>query len=100
MKLRELKHGPIHAWPPMFGGAYGRGDRFPVGEVGVLKAVDNAKGMPGLHFEIEYEGRTWSGIMRWDGDELSGGHLRDVLRRYVGKELHELRDIEVLDRTL
>src|SRR5215831_8760481 len=42
MKLRELKHGPIFAWPPMFGGAYRAGDRFPVGEVGVLRAVEKA----------------------------------------------------------
>ena len=95
MKLRELKHGPMHAWPPMFGGAYRPGDRFPVGEVGVLRHVDTAKGIPGLELEIEYEGRTWSGLMQWDGAEESRDKVRDVLRRYIGKDLHELRDIDL-----
>jgi len=95
MKLRELKHGPIHAWPPMFGGSYGPGDRFPVGEVGVLRHVDTAKRMPGLHLEIEYEGRTWSGVMQWDGDDATREKVRDILRRYIGKDLSALRDIEL-----
>lgn len=95
MKLRELKHGPVHAWPPMFGGAYRAGDRFPVGEVGVLRHVDTAKGMAGLRLEIEYEGRTWSGVMEWDGDDPAREKVRDVLRSYIGKDLRELRDIEL-----
>ena len=94
MKLWELKHGPGHAWPPMFGGSYLPGWRFPTGEEGVLSVVENAKGMPGLHLEIEYEGHTFSGIMQWDGDP-SPDQVRNILRNYIGKDLRELRDIEV-----
>ena len=72
MKLRELKRGPGHAWPPMFGGAYRAGDRFPVGEVGVLKSVENSKMFSGLSLEIEYEGRTWSGLMQWTAKSHPG----------------------------
>ena len=91
MKLRELKHGPIHAWLPMFGGAYRPGDRFPVGEVGGLRDIDTAKGVPGLHLEIEYDGRTWSGLMQWDGAEESRDTVRDILRRYTGSRRRALR---------
>jgi len=79
----------------MFGGAYRAGDRFPVGEVGVLRHIDTAKGVPGLHLEIEYEGRTWSGLMQWDGAEQSRDRVRDILRRHIGKDLRDLRDIEL-----
>ena len=95
MRLRELKHGPASAWPPAFGGAYERGDTFPVGEVGVLRAVEPARGMPGLHIEIEYAGRTWSGVMQWDGPEPSVAKVVEVLNRHRGQNLSELRDIEL-----
>lgn len=95
MKLRELKRGPGHAWPPMFGGAYRAGDKFPVGEVGVLRNAENSKMFPGLDLEIEYEGRTWSGLMQWDGDEPSRDQVRNVLRRYIGRDLRELREIDL-----
>jgi len=95
MKLRELKHGPIFAWPPMFGGAYRAGDRFPVGEVGVLRAVENAKVVPGLQLEIEYEGRPWSGILQWDGEEPSREKVKNALRRHIGEALHGLGVIEI-----
>jgi hypothetical protein len=95
MKLRDLKNGPLHAWPPMFGGSYGRGDTFPVGEVGVLRAVENARTGRGLRLEIEYAGRTWAGIMQWDGDEPSRDSVREVLGRHVGTDLRTLRDVEV-----
>ena len=95
MKLRELKHGPVSAWPPLFGGAYSRGDKFPVGEVGVLTKVEDARGGRGLRIQIEYEGRTWSGLMQWDGERPSTAKMVEVLARHLGKNLRELGDIEV-----
>ncbi len=95
MKLRELRHGPISSWPPMWGGSYGRGDRFAIGEVGTLKAVEPARGMPGLHIEIEFEGRTQSGIMQWEGNNPPMERVIEVLRRHIGQELRGLGEIEL-----
>lgn len=94
MKVRELRYGLMSAWPPTFGAAYGPGDTFPVGAVGTLKAVQPSRGMAGVHVQIEYEGRTWTGMMQWDG-KPSVKRMVVVLEQHVGEELRTLGDIEV-----
>lgn len=94
MKLRELRQGPMSAWPPTFGGAYGAGGQVPVDGVGTLKAVEPSRGRAGVHVAIEYEGRTWTGMMQWDG-KPSVKRMVVVLELHVGEELRTLANIEV-----
>ena len=98
MKLPDLKDGEgdiVHSWPPMFGGAYGRGDRFPVGEMGKLVKVEAAKVVHGVEVHVEYEGRTWSGILTWNGEKPSIARVVAVLGGHVGEDLAGLGSVEL-----
>ncbi len=98
MRLRDLRHGRgdvAASWPPQFGGAYQSGDRFPVGEVGMLTKVEPAKLVPGVEVHITYENRSWSGIMQWNGEKPSVERVVEILGRHVGKDLRGLGNLEL-----
>lgn len=97
MKLRDLRHGRgdvASSWPPGFGGAYAAGDKFPLGEVGKLTKVEPSKLVPGVTVHIEYENRSWSGIMQWNG-EPSVERVVEILSRHVGAGLQGLGNVEL-----
>ena len=76
MQLRthpKMKWEGFSNWPPAWGGSYGRGDIFPIGEEGVLTDVEMAEAdntMPHhLTLMIEHRGNTSSGVLCCDDDE-------------------------------
>ena len=98
MKLRDLRHGRgdvASSWPPGFGGAYTAGDKFPLGEVGKLTNVEPSKLVPGVTVHIEYENRSWSGIMQWNGEEPTVERVVEVLSRHIGEDLRGLGNLEL-----
>jgi hypothetical protein len=97
MRLRDLKHGRgdvASSWPPGFGGAYTAGGKFPVGEVGKLTKVEPSKVVPGVTVHIEYENRSWSGIMQWNGEKPSVERVVEILSRHIGEDLRGLGNLE------
>ena len=64
MKLRELTGVRIPVWA----GSIGQGGKMPVGDVGVVTAVETARGMRGIRIELEV-------------DVTFGGYLEPGLER-------------------
>ena len=62
------------SWPPPWGGAVGPGTKLPIGEQGVLKAVEKTSAFPALpaHLTlvIEYEGNGFRGLLLADDAAL------------------------------
>ena len=98
MKLRELRHGRDNigpSWPPQFSGGYEGAEKFPVGEVGTLTRVAPAKLVRGVHVHIKYEGRQWSGMMQWNGEQPSVEKVIETLTRHVGEDLRGLGNVDL-----
>ena len=98
MRIRDLKrkHGSaiVSVWPPMWSGSYGPGDRFAVGEQGVLQGIRRVGGR--LSLTIEYEGRLHHGPLEWTTPP-SLADVEDTLRGCIGRPTHEVGEAEVRD---
>ena len=96
MKIRNLtrKSGQavVSVWPPEWGGSYGRGDTFAMGDQGVLVAVERQGDH--LTLTIEHEGRKQSGILQWDAPP-SLDAVEKVLQAHLGEPIKALGDLDV-----
>jgi len=88
MKIRHvvLKFGRAisSSWPPAWGGSYGRGDSFAMGEQGVLKAVEREG--HDLVLTITFDGRDHSGLLRWTAPPTVEA-LQKALGASIGQEI-------------
>jgi len=96
MKIRNLKRksgqAVVSVWPPQWAGSYGPGDKFAVGEVGVLTSV---KRLPDrLSLTIKYEGREHSGSLQWDAPP-SLDDMEKVLKAHLGEPIKAIGDLDV-----
>ena len=96
MKIRHvvLKLGRAisSSWPPEWGGSYGRGDSFAMGEQGMLKAV--ARDGHDLILTITFDGHDHSGRLRWTAPP-SLEALQQVLEARIGQEIGTIGDLDV-----
>ncbi len=100
MRLRDhpkLKWYGLRSWPPLWGGSYGIGQKFAIGEVGVLKDVQFREAFvsmpPRLNIVIEYEGGTHSALLLLE-DVSFMEPLYRRLRECIGLRIHEIGDSE------
>jgi len=96
MRIRDLKRKRGRAaesvWPQSWGGSYGRGDTFPMGDDGTLKGVER-KGSE-LSLTLDYNGRTHSGSLQWAAPPTLDA-VEATLRGQIGKPIKEIGDVEV-----
>ena len=96
MKVRDLKRKTdnvvVSVWPPMWGGSYGPGAKFPVGEQGVLTGVKAINGK--LSLTIKYDGRDHSGVLEWD-EPPTLAPLEAALKAHIGKTIKAVADVEI-----
>jgi hypothetical protein len=85
-------------WPPAWAGSYGRGDRFPVGEEGILTDVETAEANNTtprhLTLTIELRGNTSSGVLCCDDDEVIPRFFK-ILKDYIGWPISRIGDLDV-----
>src|SRR5579885_3176862 len=91
----KLRWRGISTWPPQVGGAYGRGDEFPMLGDGVLEDVKilehDLVGPRRLGVTVAYGGRKYSGQVPVDDPEVVT-HLYAFLKTRVGRSLREIGD--------
>ncbi len=96
MKIRNLKRKSgqaiISVWPPLWTSSYGPGDKFPLGEEGVLKSVKRRGDRLGL--TMEYEGRECSGSLQWDAPP-SLDEVEKVLQACLGQPIKAIGDLDL-----
>jgi len=96
MKIRSLtrKSGQaiISVWPPLWASSYGPGDKFPLGEEGVLESVRCIGDR--LSLTMRYEGRECVGSLEWDQPPTLDA-VENVLRAHVGQPIKVIRDLDV-----
>src|SRR5712692_7362140 len=99
MKIRNLKlasgKAVASAWPPDWGGSYGRGDSFPTGEEGVLVSVERSDDH--LFLTIKHGGREQSGTLRWTAPP-SLEDVESVLLANRGKPIKAISDLDVPEK--
>ncbi len=98
MKLGDLRHGKSDvalSWPPDWGGEYRSGDMFPIGEMGKLTKVEASKMGRGVAIHIEYEGRSFSGVIMWNGEKPTVEQVIEILNRHAGRGLKGLGDLDL-----
>ena len=102
MKLRDLRLGRASAWPPDWGGSYGRGDVFPQGDEGVLAGVRVGEPEGGLFVEMQYANRRYGAAILWDGppNAPTADEVAERLTSHVGKAIRDLYDVEIGERAL
>jgi hypothetical protein len=93
MKLRDLRFGSVPAWPPVFGGPYGMGDRFAAGDFCTLKNAERFE--DGVRVTIKCSDLESSGVMRWHGDMPSVEQVVVALRAHHGDDVATLGEIEI-----
>jgi hypothetical protein len=98
MKIRNLKRKSGQAiysvWPPKWGGSYEAGDKFALGDVGVLVSVKRL-GDDHLSLTIKYEGREHSAsLLQWDAPP-SLDEVEKVLKAHLGEPIKAIGDLDV-----
>ncbi len=86
-------HG-VRNWPPQWGGAYSSGAKFPIGEEGVLKAVQYLETSCSIALAIDYEGRAYRGALFLD-DPSFLVPLYQSLSECIGQPIREIGDLEI-----
>ena len=87
----------ISMWPPGWGGSYGPGSIFPVGEQGVLDVTILEAGRIGprrLLVTNEYLGNLSTGVLTFDDLALLS-QVHDVLKACVGLEFSDVGEVEL-----
>lgn len=94
MKLRELTYQGFSVWPPQWASSYGPGDRFALGDEGVLTGVRvNAKERH-LMLTMRWEGRENVGVLQWDGPpDLKT--VENLLKDQVGKSIRDVGNLDL-----
>lgn len=96
VKIRNLKRKSGKAvasvWPPNWGGSYGRGDTFPMGDQGVLVSVERQSDH--LYLTTTYEGRKSSGTLQWDAPP-SLDAVEKVLKAHLGETIKAISDLDI-----
>lgn len=96
MKIRNLKRKSgqaiISVWPPAWASSYGPGDKFAVGDEGVLKSVKRLDDR--LSLTMEYAGREHVGSLQWDAPP-SLDEVEKVLRAHLGLPIKAISDLDV-----
>jgi hypothetical protein len=99
MKIRNLKRksgeAVVSVWPPSWAGSYKAGDKFPVGEEGVLESVKRIGDR--LSLTIKYDGREHMGSLQWDTPP-SLDNVEKALRSSIGKAIKAIGDLDVPER--
>lgn len=90
--------GIASSWPLQCGGSYDANTQFPIGEQGVLKAVDflpaGRFSSDRLEITIEYRGNFSSGILQVDDSSVLP-QLCAFLGSHVGEELAAIGGLEI-----
>jgi hypothetical protein len=101
MQLRthpKMKWEGFSNWPPAWGGSYGRGDVFPIGEDGVLTNVEMAEADSTtprhLTLTIEHRGNTSSGVLCCDDEEVIPRPFK-ILKSFSGWTICRIGDLDV-----
>jgi excisionase family DNA binding protein len=91
-------------WPPEWSGSYGEGTEFLIGEPQglVLKSVQLKGGPPRIEISVKFDGEScmafyYKEVLEAyipDDPELFS-RLYDRLKQSVGKEIHEIGDLEI-----
>ena len=96
MRIREMTRkagrAVTHVWPPDWGGSYGRGDKFPTGDEGVLTRVERTGNS--LSLTIRFNDREHHGPLEWDAPP-SLEAVEAALRARVGQSIREIGDLEI-----
>ena len=79
-------------WPPNWGGSYAAGDTFPLGDQGILVAIDRFEDH--LSLTIEFGGRTHSGSLQWDTPPALD-EVEKVLQAHRGQTIKAISDLDV-----
>ncbi len=102
MQLRthpKMKWEGFSNWPPSWAGSYGLGDTFPMGEEGVLTAVEmNEAGnaLPRhLTLTMEHRGKASSAVLCCDDEENVIPRLFQTLKGCVGWEISRIGDLDI-----
>ena len=93
MQIRN--HDRLSKWPPDWGGSYGKGDRFLIGDSeGIFKdaRIVGRK----LSLTVDFEGRDLLGEIESDDKELLR-HVCDVLIKHANKPLREIGNLDIGD---
>ena len=101
MQLRNhpaMRYRGMSAWPPAFGGAYGRVTT-PIGEHGRLVKVEYQEEQPAerrVSLTVEFQRQTVSGTLLVD-DEALLPFLEPQLGRFIGRSLGDIGEALDLD---
>jgi hypothetical protein len=91
---RRLAYSNLPNWPPLWIWAGGNEDRFPKGEVGVLKEVRWHYPIDKCFLWIEYEGSNYLGCLLF-GDVEYGRKACELLKQQIGKSLRAIGALEI-----
>lgn len=94
MKLRELSLRGVSAWPPQWASSYGPGDRFAIGEEGVLTGIRVNEKDGHLVLTIKWEAREHVGVLRWDGPP-GLKTVENFLKAKVGNSIREIGNLDL-----
>jgi hypothetical protein len=97
LKLRALQRkvgsASIHVWPPrVWASSYKAGDKFAVGDVGVLTGVKRRDNR--LSLTMRYDDREHTGGLEWDPPPALADVER-VLKSNLGREIKTLGELDV-----
>jgi hypothetical protein len=96
MKIRDLQRksgeAVVSVWPPQWGSWYKAGDKFAVGEEGVLKSFKRVEDR--LSLTMEFEGREHSSSIKWDEPPTLAA-VEKVLQAHLEQLIKEISDMDV-----
>lgn len=99
MRLREhplMTYRGLRSWPPTWTWVGGSDNRYPTGEVGILKEVKPSRIEPAdrIFLHIEYEGASYIGCLLID-DRPFCLQIAALLQRSCGRALNEVGEIDL-----
>ena len=96
MKMRHLtrKSGSavVSVWPPLWATFYSAGDRFAIGDEGVLQSVRRVEDR--LSLTMKYDGREHVGSLQWTPPPTLDA-VEKTLKASVGETIKAIGDLDV-----
>jgi hypothetical protein len=99
MLLRDhplMSYRGTRNWPPVWTWTRGGENKYPKGEVGILKTVEPSKIQPGkrLFLEIDYEGSSYISCLFFD-DAAFCIQITKLLSDYCNRSIAEIGSIDL-----